>query len=189
MGDLQGRKSIEDVLGLFQGGDTLNFKSSSKDTQGIQDQIDERQCPNSNINHRSYQKVIDSIDHSNEKRRRLSSENPRKSVKSVGEQVSHLMFRKSGLIREHGKKRSQHASSNDIDEAHDLLMVSAEFDQDDVEEYHQTEAKQFFVNRQEQEAKEKQITEILGRKSVDNLVVPDSSQSQMSIEAPCTLMR
>lgn len=58
------------------------------------------------------------------------------------------MFRKSGYIREHEKSRSNNTS---------MESNPAAFSKEDIDQYKQTESKEFFVNQEEESEKEKQI--------------------------------
>jgi len=104
-----------------------------------------------------------SIDKSNEKHRKtmiLMAEEEKAQLeegvaakyRTTGEQVSHLMFRKSGYIKEHEKNRSNNTSMESAAIQNDSMD---HFKMQDIQEYKKKEAKSFFTTPEEESEKEK----------------------------------
>ena len=68
--------------------------------------------------------LLHAIDHSNEKKRHL--DNRKSEARSTGEKVAHLMFRKSGFIKEHEKIR---LNDSNVSDSRD------KFDEEDIQKY------------------------------------------------------
>ena len=77
--------------------------------------------------------------------------------KSTGEQVGHLMFKKSGIIKDYENKRKtgQEEQNSSQNVSYDT------YEKQDILSYEEKEAKDFFVSREEQLEKEKQINEVI----------------------------
>lgn len=76
--------------------------------------------------------------------------------KSTGEQVGHLMFKKSGIIKEYeNKRKTGQEQSSSQNASYDT------YEKQDILSYEEKEAKDFFVSREEQLEKENQINEVI----------------------------
>ena len=112
--DNPNRKSIEKILGMFVG-----RKSKA-----------------------NLEQHIESMELSNEKRSDSQQKKRASMFKTTGEQVGHLMFRKSAIVKDHEKFRKQ-------SENHES------FEKIDIQTYKSKEAQEFFLEPNEESEKEK----------------------------------
>lgn len=75
--------------------------------------------------------------------------------KTTGEQVGHLMFRKSALVKEHEKVRKHQVNHES-------------FEAVDIETYRKKEAQEYFLEPNEESEKEKQIADTIKNLSMSS---------------------
>ena len=95
--------------------------------------------------------------------------------RTTGEQVGHLMFRKSGFIREHQNQRKGSTIAN-YGESNEVPNDTFDkFDRLDIESYENREAKEYFVNKEQALEREEQIKEVV--KSLQEGKMPSQNSS------------
>lgn len=78
-------------------------------------------------------------------------------MKSSGDQVGFLMFRKSGIVKAHANERK----SQSLISQNGKMAQSYEYEKEDLDQYDKNEAKEFFTSKKEADQQEARINEAI----------------------------